>query len=213
MNSISRSRRTIIKAGVCLGCGLLLPAAAHAANIRALSGVVYINKKLARPDAFIRAGDLVTTSHNGSISFTVNGDAYLLKERTSLRVGAERSALIDTLRLLTGKLLGVFESGRERRIITANATIGVRGTACFLNANPGSLYYCNCYGRTELRTKNFSKTFSASHHDAHHIAFDGDAYMGMAAMEVKDHSDDELRRLEALVGRVPEFDGEQIGSG
>jgi hypothetical protein len=30
--------------------------------------------------------------------------------------------------------------------------------------------------------------------------------MGMRATEVIDHTDDELRELEALVGRVPKFD-------
>ncbi len=206
MHHHSRHRRDFIKTGLCLGCGLLLPATASAANIRELNGVVFINKHQATVDSTIRAGDLVTTSHGSSIAFSVNGDAFLLKERTSLRVGAERSSLIDTLRLLTGKLLSVFETGRERRIITANATIGIRGTACFLNTSPRSLYYCNCYGHTQLTMKGFHKGFSATHHNAHQIDFDGEKYMGMAATEVKDHTDDELRRLEAMVGRIPPFD-------
>ncbi len=206
MHLQSSKRRHFLKAGACLGCGLLLPATVQAANVRELDGLVYINKDRATKASLIRAGDLVTTSHASSIAFSVNGDAFLLKERTSLRVGAERSPLIDTLRLLTGKLLSVFETGRDRRIITANATIGIRGTACFLDSSPRSLYYCNCYGRTELSAKGLKKEFNAQHHDAHQIDFANDQYMGMAAMQVKDHTDDELRRLEAMVGRIPPFD-------
>lgn len=191
---------------MCLGCGLVLPATAHAGQIRNLSGSVFVNKRRASLDTPILSGDLVTTSHGSSVSFSVNGDAFLLKERTSLRVGAERSALIDTLRLLTGKLLSVFETGRERQIITSRSTIGIRGTACFLNTKPDSLYYCNCYGETELRMKDHIKQFSAIRHNAHEIKFDGNKYMGMAATSVLDHTDDELRMLEGLVGRVPKFD-------
>ena len=130
----------------------------------------------------------------------------MLKPRTALRVGERQNALISALRLLTGKLLSVFESGRDRSIITANATVGIRGTACFLNAEPRSLYYCNCYGETELRMAGETKSFSASHHDAHQLDFDDGKYMGMAAMQVLDHTDEELRELEAMVGRVPAFD-------
>ena len=206
MHPHSSRRRRFLKAGTCFACGLLLPPSASAASIRELDGVVFINRQQARPDSSIHPGDLVTTSHNGSIAFAVNGDAFLLKPRTSLRVGAERSPLIDTLRLLTGKLLSVFETGRDRRIITANATIGLRGTACFIDSHPRSLYFCNCYGQTVLRSGGFEKAFSARHHSAHQLDFDDGQYMGMAAMQVKDHSDDELRRLEAMVGRTPPFD-------
>lgn len=200
------SRRHIIKVGAAVSCALLIPGTARAANIHQLTGTVYVNKKRAREDSVISAGDLVTTSHNGRISFAINGDAFLLKERTSLRVGESENPVIQTLRLLTGKLLGVFETGRHRKIVTANATIGIRGTACFLNASPRSLYYCNCYGETELKSKNFSKSFSATHHNAHQLEYDRENLMEMQVMKVIDHTDDELRELEALVGRVPLFD-------
>jgi hypothetical protein len=184
----------------------MLPSTAAAANIHRLQGTAFINRHRARPNSIIRPGDLVTTSHNSSISFSVDGDAFLLKGQASLRIGAERSVFIDTLRLLTGKLLSVFESGRNRRIITARATIGIRGTGCFLNVQPRSLYYCNCYGQTDMHLQDHSEHFSATHHNAHEVKFDGDHFMGMAATEVKDHTDDELRMLEGLVGRVPAFD-------
>jgi hypothetical protein len=200
------SRRQILQAGGAIGLGLLIPGLAHAAIVRALSGTVYINRQKATIDSSIRAGDLVTTSHDGRISFSIDGDAFLLKERTSLKVGTEQNILINTLRLLTGKLLSVFETGRKREIITTTATIGIRGTACFLNVEPNSTYYCNCYGKTELRAENIYEEFEATHHNAHRIDFDGMQLMGMAVMKVIDHSDDELRMLESYVGRTPRFD-------
>ena len=100
----------------------------------------------------------------------------------------------------------MFEKGREREIVTTNATIGIRGTACFLNVMSKDTYYCNCYGKTELRTKDFKQEFDANHHNAHMLHFDGSAFMGMDVMKVIDHTDDELRLLESYVGRVPAFD-------
>jgi len=190
------------------GCslGLLLPGQAQAANIRHLSGRVYINKQLARIDSIVRPGDLVSTSHSGQIAFSIGADAFLLKQRTSLQVGSRDNPVIDLLQLLTGKLLSVFGRGAQRNIITANATIGIRGTGCFLNVSPSDLYYCNCYGETTLHSGDIRETFSATHHDAHQISFKDGRMMGMHAMEVLDHTDDELRQLESYVGRIPGFD-------
>lgn len=199
-------RRRFIRQGTALGCGLLISGNARAADIRELSGSVFVNGRRAGFDTEIRAGDRVTTSHNGRIAFAIDGDAFLVKERSSLFVGDRGSSLINSLRLLTGKLLSVFESGRERSIITANATIGIRGTACFLKAEPASLYFCTCYGKTLLQGNGFSEAFEAVRHNAHEIKFDGEQYMGMEVMAVIDHDDDELRQLESYVGRVPLFD-------
>jgi hypothetical protein len=200
------SRRNFIQASAGIGCGILIPGLVFAANVRELSGKVYINREIATLDSVIKSGDLVTTSHNGRISFNIDGDAFLLKERTSLRVGEKDSIFINVLRLLTGKLLSVFEKGRKREIITSTATIGIRGTACFLNVMSEETYYCNCYGKTVLRAENIKKEFEATHHNAHQLHFDGMHLMGMDIMKVIDHTDDELRQLESYVGRVPAFD-------
>jgi hypothetical protein len=206
MNSHLFSRRKFIQGGAAVGCGLLIPGLAHAANIHELSGTVYINRERATLASTIRSGDLVTTSHNGRIAFSIDGDAFLLKELTSVKVGDKASVVINVLRLFTGKLLSVFEKGRKREIITGAATIGIRGTACFLNVASKSTYYCNCYGKTVLKAENLIEEFEAIHHNAHQIEFDGMHVMGMAVMKVKEHTDDELRQLESYVGRVPAFD-------
>jgi hypothetical protein len=206
MKPLKISRRKFIQSSAGIGCGLLIPGLAQAANVHELSGKVYINRELASSNSTIRPGDLITTGHNGRISFSIDGDAFLLKERTSLRVGTKDSPVINVLRLFTGKLLSVFSKGREREIVTSTATIGIRGTACFLNVMPKSTYYCNCYGKTELRAENIKEEFEATHHNAHQIDFDGMRVMGMEVMKVIDHTDEELRLLESYVGRVPVFD-------
>ncbi len=200
------SRRKFLQSTVGIGCGLLIPGLAAAANVHEISGKVFINNLPATLNSTIRSGDLITTSHTGSISFSIDGDAFLVKERSSIQVGTKGSAAINLLHLLTGQLLGVFEKGRKREIVTATATIGIRGTACFLNVESKSTYFCTCYGSTEIRAENLKEKIEATHHNAHQIIFDGMHVMGMEAMEVIDHTDNELRELESYVGRIPLFD-------
>ena len=76
-----------------------------------------------------------------------------------MRIESEESSFASVLRLFTGKLLSVFETGRDREIVTTTATIGIRGTGCFLNVQPNSTYYCNCYGKTEVRAANLIEQF------------------------------------------------------
>ncbi|MFT5503859.1 MAG: hypothetical protein ACI845_003021 [Gammaproteobacteria bacterium] len=206
MGNSKINRRMVLKSVLFAGCGLLIPGSAKAGNIHSLKGSVFINKERAHPGSIIQPGDLVTTSHNGRITFSVDGDAFLLKPFTSLKVESSSNVFIDSLRLLTGQLLSVFKTGRSREIVTATATIGIRGTGCFLNVKPKTTYYCNCYGKTDLRAPGINESFEAVHHSAHVLDTKGSKVMGMRATEVIDHTDDELRELEALVGRVPKFD-------
>jgi hypothetical protein len=125
MGNSKINRRIVLKSVLAAGCGLLIPGSARAGNIHSLQGTVFINKDRAQP------GDLVTTSRNGRITFSVDGDAFMLKSFTSVKVESSSNVFIDSLRLLTGQLLSVFKTGRPREIITASATIGIRGTGCF----------------------------------------------------------------------------------
>ncbi len=213
MPSTSISRRQLLQTGLGIGCGLLIPGEAAAATIHELSGTVHINKRRASLDDDIRPGDVVSTSHTGRIAFSVAGDAFLLNESTSIRVGDSGNSLIDALHLFTGKLLSVFASGRRRRIVTATATMGIRGTACFLNVRPASTYVCTCYGQTELTTGGRRDAFEAIHHNPRLLEFRDGRLTAMREAGMQDHTDEQLRRLEAWVGRKPLFDVVGFGSG
>lgn len=200
------TRRQVMQTGLGIGCGLLIPGEAAAATIHELSGVVHVNKRRASRADDIRPGDVVSTSHNGRIAFSVGGDAFQLNEWTSIRVGDSGNPLIDALHLFTGKLLSVFATGRRRRIFTATATMGIRGTACFLNVRPASTYFCTCYGQTELTTGGRRDAFEAVHHNPRLLEFADGRLAAMREAGMQDHTDEELRRLEAYVGRRPLFD-------
>ena len=171
-----------------------------------MSGTVHINKHRATPADDIQPGDIVSTAENGRIAFSVGGDAFLVREFSSVRVGNTGSSLLNVLELFAGRLLGVFETGRRRSIYTATATMGIRGTACYLDVQPKSTYFCTCYGETEVVSGGEKKEFEATHHNPQQLDFVDGKLMTMQAAGMRGHEDDELRQLEAYVGRVPRFD-------
>lgn len=206
MSASKLTRRQVLQAGICAGCGLLLSENARAATIHEMSGTVHINKRRATPADDIEPGDIVSTANDGRVAFSVGGDAFLVNPFTSIQVGDSSSSLVNVLQLFAGKLLSVFEPGRRRSIVTGTATMGIRGTACYLDVRPTSTYFCTCYGKTEVITRGKVYGFEGKHHNPWQFDFrDGDM-SGMQATGMRDHDDEQLRRLEGYVGRVPLFD-------
>ena len=58
-----------------------------------------------------------------------------------------------------------------------------------------------CYGKTEWRSGGRAAEFEAVHHNPRQLDFADGRLTGM-----RDHTDEEPRRLEAYVGRTPLFD-------
>jgi len=203
------NRRRFIAAASAAPLLYWLPSKAEAAaSIHDLQGSVYINNQVASPHTKIHAGDKIVVAHGGTLVVSIGGDAYLLHGGTALEVGRMKNGLVSGLRLLTGALLAVFAKRHQAttHLVTRTATIGIRGTAVYMNAEPHKLYTCTCYGHTDLRFGDHNEDIVSTHHLANEIADDGTGQMAMHSMEVIGHTDDELRMLEALVGRKPPFD-------
>jgi hypothetical protein len=209
----SISRRRFMQAALAVPVLLTLSGRAFAsANIHQLRGEVFINNRPASLGSRISAGNKIVVSHDGELVFSIGGDAFLLRGGTALELVG--SSVISGLRLLTGSLLGAFDKRKKpAHIVTSVATIGIRGTAVYVSAEPHRLYTCTCYGETDLRIGRHRQQINANYHTAHEIVKDptgkaSDKMAGMAlnSMDVIDHTDDELRMLESLVGRVPAFD-------
>ena len=112
--------------------------------------------------------------------------------------------LVSAVQLITGKLLGVFGSGGERRLVTATASIGIRGTGAYMEAEPQRTYFCLCYGTAEVAATmgGARESYSTRHHESPRYIY-GDGKRAIVPASVANHTDSELILLESLVGRSP----------
>jgi hypothetical protein len=204
------SRRKFLISAAALPLAAIIPIQALAASsvIHELQGTVIVNKKPLTRASSIKNGDEIVVSPDGKLVFSIGEDAFLVRGGSTLQVYAEEnSVLVSALRLVNGAMLGVFGKRKHTtRIYTATATIGIRGTAVYAAVTPEKLYTCTCYGHTDLIVGLDKADVIATHHNAHVVTASKNGNAQMKAFEVLDHTDDELRMLEALVGRKPIFD-------
>jgi len=175
-----------------------------------LEGDVRVNGAAATLQTPVRPADTVQTGKGAEAAFVVGANAYLLRESSSLQLEQERedNALINALRLVTGKLLAVFGPSRQR-VTTPNTTIGIRGTGVYAESDPEKTYFCTCYGVTDIRAAadpNVRQTVASRHHDQplYILASAADGKLIRPAPFIN-HTDQELGMIEALVGRTPPF--------
>jgi hypothetical protein len=197
------SRRDMLKGAAAL---LLVRNALAAGEVEKgiyrVRGNARVNGAPARQGAEIAAGDAIRTGDDGELVFVAGRDAFLVRRNASITFGT------DALRVVTGALLSVFASGRARRIQTPTATIGIRGTGVYVEAEERRTYVCTCYGEAELASVDdpaTRETVRTSHHEQpRYIMARGAPQMLMEA-PVINHTDAELILLESLVGRQPPF--------
>jgi len=201
-------QRLLAAAGGLAAGPALLHAALAADNrpgIRQMEGEVRIDGRPAVIGQQVGIGQLVETGPGAHVVFVVGNDAFLQRESSSFRM--DEGDGVRILRYLTGKVLSVFGKGRKQ-LDTPTATIGIRGTGCYIEVEETRTYFCLCYGSALLVPKadpNRRKSLRTRHHE-YPLYIDRSA--GVRAVlpaHVINHSDDELVMLEALVGRRPPF--------
>ncbi len=177
-----------------------------------VEGEVRVNGRPAGAGQLVRPGDVIETGPRSQAVFVVGRDAYLLRAGSRIET-VGREMLIDTLRIVTGKLLSVLGPG-ARRIETPTATIGIRGTGIYVETEPERTYVCTCYGIADIQVNDkpgVRETIETKHHDQPRYVY-GKSMPSIRMIEgapVVNHTDAELAMLEALVGRTPPF----LGSG
>lgn len=189
------------------------------AGLHKLKGHVTVNGQAARVGQFIKPGDSVVTDTDGEALYVIGQDAFLQRGGSTVSFGQTAA---DFMRIVSGRLLAVFGTG-ERQIKFATATIGIRGTACYIEEEPAKIgaggtattqartYFCLCYGEALIipaAAPEQQETIRTSHHD-HPLYLYDDRQMPsmMVTAPVINHTDAELILLENLVGRWPPFYG------
>lgn len=201
--------------GLLSGAGIpgLIRSALAAGNFAGVQGIhkmkgdVRINGKPAQVGQRVLPGDQVTTGADGEAVYVIDRNAFLQRGNSVVRFGKDTAK--EFMRVVTGRILSVFEHG-EKRLVVPAAVIGIRGTACYIEAEPEKVYFCLCYG-TALVEPNAEpgrvERIVTTHHD-HPIFIHHDRGMpSMVNAKVVNHTDDELIMLEWLNWRRPPFYG------
>jgi len=163
-----------------------------------------INGKPAEMGTLVRPGDAIVLGDGAVATFVVGQDAFLMRGNSHAELIGS-GLLVSALQLVTGKLLGVFASGRERRLVTATATIGIRGTGAYIEAEPRRTYFCLCYGTADVAATmgGARESYSTRHHDSPRYVYGDGRERAIVPASVANHTDSELILLESLVGRSP----------
>lgn len=215
----SATRRHALRRLVAVGAagggmlGLLRAALAAdpATGVRSIKGDVTIDGQPASIGQKIAPGQTVRTGAGSEAVFVIGMDAFLQREDSTFAIDSVTGPRTGevVLRYITGKVLSVFGKGRKR-LITSTATIGIRGTGCYLEVEPAGTYFCLCYGSAVVQSNanpRLRQLVRTRHHEAPLYIDTGTNALAMARSQVINHKDAELVMLEGLVGRVPPFHG------
>lgn len=212
-------RRTWLRAGA---AALALHVAAQFALLRGalaagsvekgvyrVRGDARVNGQPAREGMDVKGGDIITTGSGSEVLFVIGKDAFLVRANSRVEVQGTAGALVASgLRVATGAVLSVFSPGEPKRLVTPTSSIGIRGTAAYIEAEEARTYVCICYGEADLASSvdpTAQETVRTQHHDQpRYIMGTGAPQMIMGA-PVINHTDVELTMLENLVGRWPPF--------
>ncbi|MDP1537594.1 MAG: hypothetical protein Q8L95_10470 [Burkholderiales bacterium] len=205
----SAAAATLAAAGM-LRLRAALAAGAVPPGVAKIKGDVRINGKPAERGQRVAPGDLIVTGKGAELVFVVERDAFLVRAGSRVEYGAKTaSGVVTVLRVLTGALLSVFESGARREIHTGTATIGIRGTGIYVEVEARRTYACTCYGEavlTPVDDPREAETVRTYRHDQPRYIYGKGMPKMLEAAPVINHTDWELQMLETLVGRRVPFE-------
>lgn len=172
-------------------------------------GDVRVNGTPAKEGMDVKAGDVLTTGASSEVVFVTGKDAFLIRANARVEAQGTVGALVlSGLRIITGAVLSVFSPGEPKTLRTPTATIGIRGSAVYLEAEEARTYICTCYGEAEIVSAadpSARETVRTTHHEQPRYVMGMGAPQMLMGAPVVNHTDAELTMLEALVGRRPPF--------
>ena len=184
-------------------------------GFRHIRGPVGVDNTRASIGMNIKPGQTVMTGEGGEAIYVIGPDAFMQREKTKVTFDDSSGAAV--MRILTGRILSVFGKGRDKnralQLVTSTATIGIRGTGCYIEAEEARTYFCLCYGEAEVVPTGDPKqreTIRTQHHE-HPIYIGASGSRMMAPAAEINHTDAELIMLENSVGRWPPFYGQGNG--
>ena len=184
--------------------GLLFVRHALAQGVNRVRGDATINGQAAKQGMQVRPGDRIATGPGAQVVFAVDRDAMLVRENSSVELAR------NALRVISGAVLSVFAPKQPKQVRTPTSTIGIRGTAVYVEVEPQRTYVCTCYGEAVLEPvgdASARETVRTTHHEQPRYIYANGAPKMVTPAPMVNHTDAELEMLEALVGRKPPFAG------
>ena len=180
-------------------------------SIYRLDGQVTVDGRPATVSTNISGRATIETARNAEVVYAVGESAFILRgnSKVTLETAQPDSTILTGLRLLSGKLLSVFAARKPMQLRAATATIGIRGTGVYMEADPEQTYFCTCYGVADVKANGdpeSEETVAATHHDKPLYIVQGQPPgRNIRPAPFINHTDQELQLIEALVGREPPF--------
>jgi hypothetical protein len=178
-------------------------------GVYCVRGDARVNGAPAREGMDVKAGDRITTGADSELVFVIGRDAMLVRSNARVEVSGRVGALVAAgLRIVTGAVLSVFSPGARRTLTVPTATIGIRGTAVYVEDMQARAYICTCYGVAEISADDdpaVRETVRTEHHDQPRYVYPVGVATRIVRAPVINHTDAELILLESLVGREPPF--------
>jgi hypothetical protein len=173
-------------------------------GINRLEGTATVNGQPAKVGTPVKIGDKVVTGTGSQAVVVVQGDAFLLRSQTTVELRG-RDGMLDRLLIATGKVLAVF-SKKPVVVQASHASIGIRGTGAYFEVDPGSVYFCLCYGEAVVEGAGMApRAVKTTHHEEPLLVNEVGGTVHVVPGPFRDHADAELVLLESLVGRRPPF--------
>lgn len=178
-------------------------------GVHRVRGDVRVNGAPAKEGMDVKAGDVIATGAGSDVVFVTGRDAFLIRANSRVEVEGVLGALVLTgLRVVTGAILSVFAPREPKMLRTPTATIGIRGTAVYLEVEESRTYVCTCYGEAEIVSvadPSARETVRTTRHEQPRYVMGSGAPQMLMGAPVVNHTDVELAMLENLVGRRTPF--------
>jgi len=173
-------------------------------GLHRLEGSATINGKPAAAGSKVNLGDRIATGAGSSAVVVQKGDAFLMRADTVIEIKGDNGVLTELL-VASGRVLSVFAK-KPVTVKAAVATIGIRGTGAYLEVEKDSVYFCLCYGEAVIEGPQMEpKLVKTTHHESPLVLTTTTPSMAAQPGPFRNHTDEELVMLEALVGREPPF--------
>lgn len=138
--------------------------------------------------------------------------AFLFAPFSKVEFSVREGLAVKAANLIAGAMHSVFDPSEmgERTVSTTHATIGIRGTAHYLEIEDAydRTYSCCCYGHIHIESGSESgsesETQRTRYHDARIISASGGIFESPYKRPLN-HYDDSLLFLENSVGRDPRW--------